>query len=142
VKQPIETEKPRKDRKHSAVFFLLFSLLLSQAACARHTTAAATPEGAPVVIFISPRVDTTTARGEIVAFAISIKSMRNLVSVFADVRGALNYQFPAANPADTIFATVFRVPTTGAAGDSITLTVMATDINGVQGTGQRLVVIR
>ena len=95
-----------------------------------------------MVTFISPRVDTTTAPGETVAFAISIKSMRNLVSVFAGVRGALNYQFPAANPADTIFATVFRVSTTGAEGDSITLTVTATDIDGVQGTGKRSVAIR
>jgi hypothetical protein len=145
VKKHIETEKPRKSRKRSAAFFMLFtqgSLLLSQSACAPKVSRSIAPADAPLVMFASPAPEARAVRGETIAFAVSVTGFRELVSVQAHVRGAINYQFPAANPADSLFSTILRVPTIGAAGDSITLTVTATDIHGVQGSGQRTIGFR
>lgn len=145
MKLHYNVEKPRQFRKYPAAFFLLVTqglLLVGQTACATTATTSVAPVEAPVVTFIQPRVDTVFAPGETLIFAISIRSHHELVSVYADVRGAMNYQFPAANPADTVFSTVFRVAAGGVEGDSLTLTVTATDILGNRGTGARSIALR
>lgn len=145
MKQHFNVEKPREFRKRSPTFFLLIalgSLLVSQNACAGAVTAAIAPAEVPEVTFTQAPSDTPFRPGETLIFAISVRSHLMLASVHAEVRGAINYQFPATNPSDTAFTTVFRVVTAGATGDSLTLTVTATDILGNRGIGKRSVALR
>lgn len=95
-----------------------------------------------MISFDQPRPGATFERGQSIAVAVSITSNHRLSSVRADVTGALNFQFPAASPDDSSFNTILRVGTVGARGDSILVTVEATDVLGNRRVGRKLIRLR
>ncbi len=89
----------------------------------------------PIISFSAPPAGTTVTRGDVVGFFLTVSSEIELEAVKVIVSGAVNFEFPITNPADTVYVAELLVPTEISVGDTILVTVTATDVLARQGTG-------
>ena len=89
----------------------------------------------PIISFSAPPAGTTVTRGDVIDFFLHVSSQIELIAVKAIVTGAVNFEFPVANPGDTTYTVQLPVPTGQSIGDTILVSVTATDVLRRQGTG-------
>ncbi len=148
-------KRPRDTGSGSVAFFLSLILLAwptlfaaSLAACGGRERPIFGPQEVlsdtvePTITFTAPSRGAIFTRGDAIGFLVRVSSVIELAAVKSIVTGAVNFEFPVVDPADTVWAAELLVPTQGSQGDTLLVEVTATDVLGHQATGTRRVTLR